>query len=218
MAWLVAVPIIAGRMHGLAVLVHDFAHYRFIGNKTLSDWIGDVFLAWPVGATIDGYRRSHLAHHRYLNTDKDPDWAVKLGTRVYTFPQEMRFAILNFLGYLVALSSLRDIRMAYVRLHSQSWRYQFVRFGFYGLIGLILTLTQTWGEYLLYWAIPYFTFFFMFLYIRSVADHFGETLDYSGELTSTRTVVPFFWEYCFFLPTPYQSTYRAPSLSQRPIL
>ncbi len=203
LVWLIAVPVIAGRMHALSILIHDFAHYRFIRNKVLSDWIGDIFLAWPVGATIDGYRTSHLAHHRYLNTDKDPDWTVKLGTRLFTFPQEMRFAIFNFIGYFVGVSSLRDLRIAYVRLQADDKSttiYKVLRFGTYALIGVILILTGTIPQYLLYWAVPYFTLFFLFLYIRSVADHFGDTLDYSHELTSTRTVIPYFWEYWFFCP------------------
>src|SRR5690606_18336368 len=73
--YLIAVAVIGGRMHGFAVLVHDFAHYRFTnGKKEQSDWIGDLLLAWPVLTTVGSYRTNHLAHHRYTNTDRDPDW------------------------------------------------------------------------------------------------------------------------------------------------
>jgi fatty acid desaturase len=203
LVWLLVTPVIAGRMHALAVLIHEFGHYRFIKNKVLSDWIGDLLLAWPVGATIRGYRRSHLSHHRYLNTGKDPDWTIKLGTRMFTFPQEMQFAVLNLFGYFVGVSSLRDIYMAYVRLQHDdlsSRTYKLLRAGFYLLVAVVLTLAGAWTEYFFYWAIPYFTLFFLFLYIRSVADHFGDTIDYSSELTGTRTVIPYFWERWFFCP------------------
>lgn len=201
--WLVAVPVIAGRMHALAVLMHDFAHYRFIRNKQVSDWIGDLFLAWPIGTTVETYRLNHLAHHRYLNTDKDPDWTAKLGSPLFTFPQKMRFALLNFAGYFVGISSLRDIRLAAARLlkaNKGSWRYKSARIAYYALIGVAITMAGVWVEYLLYWAVPYLTLFYMFLYIRSVAEHFGETLDYSSDLTNTRTVIPYFWERWFFCP------------------
>jgi fatty acid desaturase len=203
LSWLIAVPVIAGRMHALAILLHDFAHYRFIRNKRRSDWVGDLFVAWPIGATLSGYRSSHLAHHRYLNSGKDPDWTIKFGTRMFTFPQEMRFALLNFIGYFVGVSSIRDIRIAYVRLRDDdkaTWRYKAVRIGYYLAIAAALTFTGAWSGYFLYWAIPYLTLFYLLLYIRSVADHFGETLRYSSELDGTRTIIPYFWERWFFCP------------------
>ena len=203
LTWLIAIAIIAGRMHALGAMMHDFAHYRFIRNKQLSDWIGDIFLAWPIGTTVDGYRRNHLAHHRYVNTDRDPDWSVKIGTRVYTFPQEWRVSVTNFLGYFVGISSVRDMRMAFPRLHggdAPSRSRLIGRVLFYALFGIIIIYWGVITQYIFYWAIPYFTLFFLFLYIRSVAEHFGETMDYSNELTGTRTVIPYFWERWFFCP------------------
>ena len=91
----------------------------------------------------------------------------------------------------------------------QSWRARSVSSSsgvvggvFIAIIGVavILTLIGGWTEFLLYWVVPYFSFFFMFMYVRSVADHFGPTMDYDHDLTSTRTVMPFFWEKWFFSP------------------
>jgi len=203
LVWLAAVPVIAGRMHALAALMHDFAHYRFIAEKKLSDAVGNLVLAWPIGTTVAGYRRNHLAHHNYTNTGRDPDWVVKLGTREFSFPQEMRFALLNFLGYFVGVSSLRDMRTAFQRMRDDDvspWRQKLARLGFYGAIAAALTVTGTWAEFALYWAVPYVTLFFLFLYVRSVAEHFGETMEATSELNGTRTVLPHFWERWFFCP------------------
>lgn len=205
-SWLVyfaVILIIAGRMQALAGLIHDFAHYRFIANKGLSDAIGDPLLAWPILATIDGYRRNHLAHHRYTNTDRDPDWVIKFGTREFTFPQEMRFAALNFLGYFVGVSSLRDMRSVLTRIQAAdpfSRRYKIVRLAYYLLLATAFTALGIWKEVVLYWLVPYFTVFFLLLYYRSVAEHFGETMEYDHELTHTRTVIPHFWETWFISP------------------
>ncbi len=201
--WAIAIAVIAGRMHAFGVIMHEFAHYRFIKNKQLSDWVGDIFLAWPIGTTVAAYRSNHLAHHRYANTDKDPDWTVKLGTRIYTFPQEMRVAVLNFFGYFVAVSSIRDMRMAFPRLQnddSSSRLRLFVRLGYYGVLGVAIIYSGYLVLYIFYWVIPYFTLFFLILYIRSVAEHFGDTMDYSSEMSGTRTVIPHFWETWFFCP------------------
>jgi len=61
--------------------------------------------------------------------------------------------------------------------------------GFYLILFLFLTIFNLWGLYLLFWLVPYLTSFFMFQYIRSVAEHFGE-LAYEDELSSSRTVKP----------------------------
>src|SRR5690606_5253188 len=88
LVYLLAIAVIGGRMHGFGVLLHEFAHFRFLGNnKALNDRIGDIFIAWPILATVASYRQNHLAHHRYTNTDKDPDWVIKLGNRKFIFPK-----------------------------------------------------------------------------------------------------------------------------------
>ena len=108
--YLLAVIVIGGRMHGLGVLLHDFAHYRFIDKrKQLSDWICELAISWPLLTTVDGYRRNHLAHHRYTNSDNDPDWVFKLGSRKFTFPQAWQEAVLTLLSYLIVLGSIFDI-------------------------------------------------------------------------------------------------------------
>ena len=200
--YVLAVLVIAGRMHGFAVIVHEFAHYRFMKNKTTSDWIGDIVLAWPIFGTIDTYRQNHLAHHRHTNTEDDPDWTIKLHTEEFTFPQTRVKAFLNFLGYLTLKSTFRDFRSAYARIggaSNYSTTYKLLRLAFYLAAAGLITWFGVWLEFLLYWFVPYLTVFFFLLYIRSVAEHFG-SMDYEEELGSTRHVDPYFWERWFFCP------------------
>jgi fatty acid desaturase len=65
----VAVAVIAGRMHGLGILMHEAAHFRFLKNRKMAEMVADLFIAWPIMATVDGYRQNHLAHHQQANTD-----------------------------------------------------------------------------------------------------------------------------------------------------
>ena len=200
--YLTAVVLIGGRMHALGVLVHEAAHFRFLKDRRTSEWIMDVFAAWPVGTTVDGYRHNHLAHHQHINTEHDPDWVVKLGMTAFTFPQKMRVLTLRLLGYLVAISSLMDIAHLLPRVSKgapKNTRYRLIRLGFYLACAALFTVLGIWKGVLLYWLIPYFTVFFLFLYVRSVAEHFGG-MDYEEELGSTRTVYPYFWERLFFAP------------------
>lgn len=200
--YLLAVAVIAGRMHAFGVLVHEAAHYRFMKDRQVSDRVMDVFAAWPVLATVDGYRQNHLAHHQHTNTEKDPDWMVKLGTTAFTFPQKVRQAILRLAGYVVAINSVRDILHVLPRISKNgraSKSYKLARLAFYLACTVLFTALGIWKGVLMYWIVPFLTLFFMFLYIRSVAEHFGD-MDYEEELGSTRTVMPHFWERWFFAP------------------
>lgn len=200
--YLATITVIAGRMHALAILVHDFAHYRFIASKQGSDWFGDLVLAWPLLITVGTYRQNHLAHHRYTNTDKDPDWVVKIGTIKFTFPQDWRVAAINLVGYLVAISGIADLIMAFKRLRAYqqpSRGYVAARFGFYALALGVLIATGTWPTFVMFWLVPYITLFFLALYVRSVAEHFG-SMEYEDELTDSRTVLPYWWERILFAP------------------
>lgn len=203
-AWvyLFAVALIAGRMHAFGVLMHEAAHFRFLRDRRASEWIMDVFAAWPVLATVDGYRQNHLAHHQHTNTEKDPDWIAKIGTAAYTFPQKVWHAALQLFGYLVAINSFRDMAQILPRISKNdrsTLQYKLLRLGFYAGWAALFTVLGIWRGALLYWIVPFFTLFFMFVYIRGVAEHFG-SMDYDEELGSTRTVRPYFWERWFFAP------------------
>ncbi|HEV7304788.1 fatty acid desaturase family protein [Ensifer sp.] len=202
LVYLLAVLLIAGRMHALGCMIHEAAHYRIIRNRRLSDWMSDLLLAWPLLATVDGYRQNHLAHHQHANTDEDPDWTAKLGMPQFTFPQKLARGITQLLGYLIAVNSLRDMLHMARRMgkNDRSTRqYKMLRLGFHVAAALIFTLFGIWREVALYWVVPFLTFFCLFLYVRSVAEHFG-SMDYGDELTSSRTVYPHAWEKLFFAP------------------
>ena len=203
LVYIVAVVVIGGRQHAFGALMHEFAHYRFIDNKGVSDWVGDVFVAWPILASVDSYRRNHLAHHRYTNTDKDPDWVIKIGTRKFTFPQEWQSAVLSLVAYVAVIGSVLDMVQAIQRLRAldtSTRAYKLTRLAFYLAWAVLFTLTGTWLQFLLYWLVPFLTVFFLVLYVRSVAEHFGGEMNYGDELGSTRTVLPYVWETWFFAP------------------
>ncbi|MDJ0614813.1 MAG: fatty acid desaturase family protein [Rhizobiaceae bacterium] len=203
-SWLVyiaSIAIIAGRQHALAVMNHDFAHHRFLKNKVLSEWIGDIFLAWPILITVNSYRTTHMEHHFHTNTDKDPDFVPRQTMKTYKFPMNVWFLITSLLGYAAAITSVYDIKSLHLKKISDTTTrsYVFARLGFYAVVGLIIGFTGTWQGFLLYWVVPYFTFFFAFNYVRGVAEHFSG-MDYSTLEGGTRTVLPYWWERAFFGP------------------
>ncbi len=73
--WVVmlALPVIGARYYGLFILGHDGMHRRLFENRRLNDWWCDVFMLAPIGMVNHVNDRNHLAHHRHLATDRDPD-------------------------------------------------------------------------------------------------------------------------------------------------
>jgi fatty acid desaturase len=202
-SWIVyvfAILVIAGRQHGIGVLVHEAAHYRMLKNRKLNDWVVDVLAAWPMLATVASYRRNHLAHHQNTNTEDDPDWMTKIGRAAFTFPQKMRDAILYLAGYLVAVNTFRDLAHVLPRISKNDTStpgYKIMRVTYFAAIIALFGVLGVIPQFILYWIVPYFTVLFLFFHVRNVAEHFGD-MDYSEELTSSRTVVPYFWErWCF---------------------
>lgn len=185
--WLypIVVVVIGARMHALGVLAHDAAHYRFMRNKKWNDILTNIFTMYPLFLTIEDYRYGHIAHHTKLNTSEDPDWSRKLGDPAFTFPQTKRDFILRLLSYLVFYQGVLD---AFTILKAIGLRDKSpLRITFYIVLFGAITFLDLWGPFLTLWMVPYLTTFYLFLYFRSVAEHFGD-LKYDGLLTSTRTV------------------------------
>ncbi|MEZ5040247.1 MAG: fatty acid desaturase family protein [Saprospiraceae bacterium] len=191
--YVLAVIIIGARQHALAILMHDATHYRFLKNRKWNDLITNVTTMYPIFTSIEAYRSNHLRHHQHLNTEDDPDWVAKLTKRAFQFPKTKKEFLLNILAYFFLLDGIKDALWLLKRLSHSSKKSnkktstKFPQLVFFVLLFGTLTLFGLWKYYLLFWIIPYFSTFFMFQYIRSVAEHFGD-LSYDHLLTSTRSV------------------------------
>lgn len=191
--YVLAVLVIGARMHALAILMHDASHFRFLKNRKMNDLLTNLFSMYALFSSIEQYRDNHLRHHRNLNTEDDPDWLVKLGRKEFTFPKTKKEFLLTILAYLTLVSGVRDALWFLKRfggsskVADKSLRQKLPRLAFYLVLATALTGLGGWKIFLLYWIVPYFSTFFMFQYIRSVAEHFGE-MEYDHLLGSTRTI------------------------------
>jgi fatty acid desaturase len=100
--YFVAVIIIGSRINGLGGLMHDAAHYRGYTNRTINDIVGEI-IALPTTASMAGYRNSHFAHHRELNSERDPDWTRNIGLEEFEFPKPRPGMVKYILQYLTGL-------------------------------------------------------------------------------------------------------------------
>src|ERR1700704_281614 len=99
-----AVIVVGSRINGLGGLMHDAAHYRGYANRQLNDFIGEI-LALPTSASMAGYRNTHFAHHRELNSENDPDWQRNIGLVEFEFPAPPRRVLMYITQYLTGLKT-----------------------------------------------------------------------------------------------------------------
>jgi fatty acid desaturase len=179
--------------------MHDAAHYRGYANRRLNDFVGEL-LALPTTASMAGYRNSHFAHHRELNSDNDPDWQRNLGLKEYEFPASPGSVILQTLQYLSGLKvatavggfhknkETRDIAAAVTR----------ARLFFFAALLVSSIALGFWKLLLLYWIVPLMTVFLAIRYIRSVAEHYA--VEHENVLNESRTVLAPLWELWLIAP------------------
>jgi fatty acid desaturase len=194
-----AVIVIGSRINGLGALMHDAAHYRGYANRQLNDFVGEI-LALPTSTSMAGYRNSHFAHHRELNSENDPDWQRNLGLKEYEFPASPTSVLMRTLQYLLGLKTIsavtgfhknkdtRDIAAAVAR----------ARLFFFAALLVSSIVLGFWKMILLYWIVPLMTVFLAIRYVRSVAEHYA--VEHENVLNESRTVVAPFWERWLIAP------------------
>ena len=70
-AALVAVPVIAGRLHALGVIFHDAVHLS-VRRKGVGVRLLEVLAGYPVASTWESIRYHHLRHHHDVGLPTDP--------------------------------------------------------------------------------------------------------------------------------------------------
>ena len=195
---------IGARQHALAILMHEATHFVLFKNRRLNAVVSELFLAWPVFITTRTYRPSHFAHHRHVNTEKDPDLMRKQSSASeWEFPKSW--------GALVALLAKDVLGLRTRQLFSDfgdMWdqkdtkdagidAYLVARTLYYVIVLSVVTYFRAWPMFLLLWVLPILTWVKMIMRIRSIAEHFAVDHDTYAQ---TRTTIPSFLERVFLAP------------------
>jgi fatty acid desaturase len=203
--WAACAAAVLTRQHALLVLMHDASHFRLLPSKRWNDWVSDLFLAYPFGITTDGFRRGHLGHHRFLGTDRDPEWVLRHGKDDWQFPMRPGKFVSLFARMISGkgvLDIVRNLRM-YDQLPStgpiQRSRAQGVARVVYYLAMAALIWRLHWGrQVLVLWSIPEYIFLPAIMRLRSIADHHG--LEGETLLNSARDYHPGWLSRLLFFP------------------
>ena len=65
--------VISSRQQALLNCEHECAHRKFLSGRRANDVFGTWLAGAPVGSPFGDAQANHLAHHRLLGTDHDPD-------------------------------------------------------------------------------------------------------------------------------------------------
>ncbi|MEM6331268.1 MAG: fatty acid desaturase family protein [Planctomycetota bacterium] len=218
MAWAVLMPawwvyaiaalVVASRQIAMGVLVHEAVHYSLFKNRLVNDVVSDLLLAFPVGMSTGLYRKTHLQHHRFTNTEDDLDLAAQREeAEWFEWPKNARqlcWVLLRsvtganlhrgwaMFKHWAPWNHLRDPITPAFPLHTRvlylaNMAAVYAAFGW----GFSVAPWQTLTVAALY-VVPGVTLVNFAVRLRATAEHIGA--DNTEELRGTRTVLPRPWE------------------------
>jgi len=189
---LLALFLIGGRQLGMAVVMHEAAHFTLFSNRRLNDWAGNWLAAYPVWGDTRPYRAYHLQHHARTGTDADPDLGLAAPfpiTRASLWRKVWR-DLSGQTGWKRARATLRR------DLGQSRGKVQRARGGWEQLRGVVvsnLVLATIVGllfhplVYLL-WPLAWLTTYSLVMRIRAIAEH-GMIPDRLDPVRNTRTTL-----------------------------
>jgi len=206
--YVIAVVFIGARQHALMILGHDASHYRILPTRWQNDLFANLFLMWPMFASVEGFRKFHGTHHQYTNLPDDgnrhiwrthdaagelaPDWQFPKTKTGLALVLLRRAAFLTGMFWIV-----RGVVGSFL-VPSPHWMLA-AKLVFYGSAAGALTFFGAWYALLLYWIVPYCTWHIAAQYIRLICEHSAVESD-EEEYAITRTTVPTRLESLFILP------------------
>ena len=191
LTFLLSVIVIGSRQFALAVLAHDGAHNLLFSNEKINDFVSQWFCAFPLFSDNRPYRPYHLAHHRFTESENDPDLSLSAPFPI-TKASFRRKVIRDLTGqtgfkrYSIALKSIfsseaDNFEGKIKKISDKIGGFLITNLVIFSLIAIL----SHWSIYFLLWWIPAFTYYSLIVRIRNIAEHSvtpGET-----NLNNTRT-------------------------------
>ena len=184
--------LMGGFQHQLSVIHHEAVHYLLFQNRRLNELVGRYLGAYPVGLTMV-YRQTHLAHHRFLGEEDDPDLPNYAG-----FPAKFRMILLALLKDLTGVSAVARLLSIHSRRttdgpghdgrRKSTERGELVRLAATQAVILIVFAATGHGYlYIVAWVGPLVTWTKMLTHLRNIIEHV-DVCERSQSLPRWRTI------------------------------
>ena len=185
--------IIGSRQFALAVLVHDGAHNLLFSNSKLNDFISQWLCAYPIFQDNRVYRPYHLKHHRFTETEDDPDLVLSA-----PFPITKKSFLRKVARDLLGITGFRRYSQALLSIFKteadnsldKMKRIWFKIHGFIitnAFIFSVVSIFLDWTLFFLLWWLPAFTYYSLIIRIRNIAEHC--VTSGSSDFDNTRTTL-----------------------------
>jgi len=211
-----ALCIIGTRQLGLAVIMHESAHYTLFKNRRLNDFVGNWLAGYPIYLSADMYRAHHLEHHTKTWTEEDPDLGLANGFPVSkaSMARKVMRDLLGITGlkqligttYLV-VKVVRGEQVDAGTLPLRLERGPAIRMVAGTVVTNVVLMAALWslGQPMLYllWLGAWLTTNKLVARIRSIAEH-AVVPDPADPLGQTRTVRAGWLERLFIAPNRVQ--------------
>ena len=199
LTFIVAVMVIGSRQLGLAILMHEAAHNALFRTRAINEFVGEWLCGRPILAELASYRHYHLTHHRFTQTDKDPDLALSS-----KFPTTRASLLRKFRRDLTGQTGVKQLAgqiMMSIRLagdddaieaaasdFAQAFKARDLWKSFPVFAGIVICmgLIGDWWWGLAFWLLPFLTWFQLVLRVRNIAEH-GATEQSENPLQNVRT-------------------------------
>ncbi len=178
-----AFTVIGSRQLGLAILMHEAAHMAMFKTRALNEFVGEWLCGRPILADLYEYRSYHLKHHRYTQTEQDPD--LKLSAPFPTTKASMqRKLIRDITGQTGFRQRSQQIMFAFKMAGEveNAPSSQDLAQAFSGpvigravianaIIFVLMWAFGAWWWWFAFWALPLLTWFQLVLRVRNIAEH-----------------------------------------------
>ena len=199
LTFVLAVTLIGSRQLGLAILMHEAAHLALFKSRALNEFAGEWLCGRPVMAELHAYRHYHLTHHRFTQTDKDPDLSLsaKFPTSHASLKRKFMRDLTGQTGVKLFIAQITTaIRLAGDHEAMDAAKTDaaqafkstelFKSLATFFVVILIMGLIGEWWWGLAFWALPYLTWFQFVLRVRNIAEH-GATETSQDPFQNVRT-------------------------------
>lgn len=172
--WLIPIAwfIVGNRQHALGILGHDGAHQLIAPkHRQWNDLICNLFTFWPLALPLEPYRKFHFDHHRFTNTEQDPEIRLK---RIGPCKMEPPFSVFRVVSHsILDLFGFGAPQIAAFlhEVRARTWQ-DAIAYLFAILATLLLVSSGHWLVAVIWWVSVWTTFWHCFR-LRVWSEHIG---------------------------------------------
>ncbi|MFQ5732847.1 MAG: fatty acid desaturase [Planctomycetaceae bacterium] len=189
--WAFLVVFIGSRLNAIAVQVHEASHFLLFEHKRLNHWFCNLLGAYWILNDVESYWHVHKNHHLHLHETNDPD------RDLYLIPDRPIRILAVVACDFFWVTAFRRV-LAYLRNRPATGRAEnadvdaVARGGHFAgkvaaqsFVLLLFFWMFAWpyaaAYYFVFWLVPLFSIFPLFIRLRIVTEHFADALHESDD-------------------------------------